>query len=240
MHAKLITIGVSHYCEKARWALELANIPYTEDAHAPVFHLPYAKAVGGRSVPILVTDTVIKDSTKILQWVGHHPASQWNPYSTPEALDWEERFDEVLGPHVRRVAYGLLLPHRELVVKMMHGDHKTWESRTIDIGYPAIAAGLRKSLKITPDGVVRSKAKILALLDEVGETVEDRSFLIGEELSAADITFASLFGPLVLPEKYGWKMPKLEEMPEDVSKMISTYREHPAGKYAMRIYDAYR
>lgn len=240
MHAKLITIGVSHYCEKARWALELGGISYIEDAHAPVFHLPYAKAAGGRSVPILVTDTVIKDSTKILQWVGHHPASEWNPYAPPEALEWEERFDEALGPHVRRVAYGMLLPHRELVVQMMHGAQKTWESRSIEVGYPAIAAGLRKSLRITPDGVVRSKAKILALLDEVGEAVEDQTYLCGDTLSAADITFASLFGPLVLPEKYGWKMPDFEALPDEVSRIISTYREHPAGKYAMRIYENHR
>lgn len=30
--SRLLTIPISHYCEKARWALEHAGIPYREDA----------------------------------------------------------------------------------------------------------------------------------------------------------------------------------------------------------------
>ena len=35
----LITIPPSHYCEKARWALDYARIPYREERHPPLFHL---------------------------------------------------------------------------------------------------------------------------------------------------------------------------------------------------------
>ncbi len=43
IHVRLITIGVSHYCEKARWALDRTESDpkspyyYTEDAHPPLF-----------------------------------------------------------------------------------------------------------------------------------------------------------------------------------------------------------
>lgn len=39
---KLVTIAFSHYCEKARWALDLSpwRDVYLEDSHMPVFHIP--------------------------------------------------------------------------------------------------------------------------------------------------------------------------------------------------------
>ena len=35
-HARLISIRYSHYNERARWALDLSPLRYTEDAHPPV------------------------------------------------------------------------------------------------------------------------------------------------------------------------------------------------------------
>ena len=35
---RLITIPVSHYCEKTRWALNRANILFIEESHMPPFH----------------------------------------------------------------------------------------------------------------------------------------------------------------------------------------------------------
>lgn len=67
---RLVTIPISHYCEKARWALEWAGLPYAEEAHLQVFHyLPAWRAGGGRTVPILVhPGGVLTDSADILRW----------------------------------------------------------------------------------------------------------------------------------------------------------------------------
>ena len=35
---RLITIPMSHYCEKARWGLAHAGVEYVEEAHLQVFH----------------------------------------------------------------------------------------------------------------------------------------------------------------------------------------------------------
>jgi glutathione S-transferase len=35
---KLITIAYSHCCEKARWGLDRARLPYVEKGYAPVIH----------------------------------------------------------------------------------------------------------------------------------------------------------------------------------------------------------
>lgn len=50
----LITLPVSHFAEKARWALQRYGIAAAEEAHAPGPHRAAVKAAGGRgSVPCL-------------------------------------------------------------------------------------------------------------------------------------------------------------------------------------------
>ena len=67
----LVTIPFSHYCDKARWALDRAGIPYEERAHLPLLHyLPARLAGGGKTVPVLKTpERTLCDSTDILHWV---------------------------------------------------------------------------------------------------------------------------------------------------------------------------
>lgn len=66
---RLLTIPISHYGEKARWALECAGIDYVEEAHLQLIHRLYAlRAGGGRTVPVLVTgDGAIGESSGIIR-----------------------------------------------------------------------------------------------------------------------------------------------------------------------------
>ena len=55
---RLITLGPSHYCEKARWALARCRVPFQEEPHVPLIHSAHTRKAGGRrSVPVLVTDS---------------------------------------------------------------------------------------------------------------------------------------------------------------------------------------
>ncbi len=68
---RLITIPISHYCEKARWALERAGLSYREERHVQGVHrIAPRHAGGGSTVPVLVTpESVIGESEAILEWV---------------------------------------------------------------------------------------------------------------------------------------------------------------------------
>src|SRR2546421_5903719 len=67
---RLITIPISHYCEKARWALDRAAIPYREERHVQGVHRAYVRRAGGRgTVPVLVADgDVVASSREIVEW----------------------------------------------------------------------------------------------------------------------------------------------------------------------------
>jgi glutathione S-transferase len=65
---RLIAIPISHFCEKARWALEWAGLDYVEERHVQGVHRVVAqRAGGGRTVPVLVApEGVFAESEEIL------------------------------------------------------------------------------------------------------------------------------------------------------------------------------
>ena len=67
----LITILISHYCEKARWALERAGLPWTERAHLQGWHYtPAMRAARSKTVPVLIHNGgMLSESADILHWV---------------------------------------------------------------------------------------------------------------------------------------------------------------------------
>src|SRR5882672_8754429 len=64
----LITIPISHYCEKARWALDRSGVTYREQAHLQLIHwFAVRRAGGGRTAPVLVCgDRVLAESADIV------------------------------------------------------------------------------------------------------------------------------------------------------------------------------
>jgi glutathione S-transferase len=122
---RLITIPISHYCEKARWALERAEIPYREERHVQGIHRVAARrAGGGQTVPVLVTpDGVLAESEDILRWVdGRTPPELRlfpdDPAERAEVERLSRRFDERLGPRGRRFMYIKVLPHRNMTLEV--------------------------------------------------------------------------------------------------------------------------
>ena len=67
---RLVTIPISHYCEKARWALERAGIPYREERHVQGIHrIASKRAGGGHHVPCSSRPRLLAESEEILAWV---------------------------------------------------------------------------------------------------------------------------------------------------------------------------
>src|SRR5690349_14997913 len=102
---KLVTIPLSHYCEKARWGLDPAGTPYREEAHAPGLHMRASFGAGGRrTVPVFVTSEgrVLDDSTAIVEHadaVSPREARLFpeDPAERREVVALENMLDEQLG-----------------------------------------------------------------------------------------------------------------------------------------------
>ncbi len=245
---RLITIPPSHYCEKARWALDYLGVPYREEGHPPLLHLWAVKtAGGGHTTPVLLTgDKVLADSTDILQYLDATYDGGWRPYPRDpeqrvEAEEMEELFDTRLGPHTRRLAYFHLLQHKDLFLKSVLPGVGRGERFVFRALRPAVCSLMRRAMRINPDSADRSLERVRTVFSTVAELLGDgRTVLVGESFSAADLTFAALAAPVLLPRNYGSPLPSLEQVPAEMLAQIEEFRTTPAGVFAMRIYRDHR
>jgi len=237
MH-RLVTIGLSHYCEKARWALERTGVPFTEEPHAPLLHALHTRPKGGRSVPLLVTDEgVLTDSTDIVAFCDRHAggALHGDGEARRASLELEERFDTALGPHTRRVVYFHVLADKRAVLEAVRA--RGVEGAIFRAGYRGIVALMRKAMRIDAAGAARSRERIRAVFEEVSERLRDgRRYLTGDRFTAADLTFAALAAPVVVPPEYGWPLPPLDAFDDVFRAYVERTRETPAGALALRLY----
>ena len=241
---RLITIGFSHYCEKARWALDRGELPYREEDHVPLFHWRGSlRAGGGRTVPVLVTpDGVLRESTKIVEYVDEHLARDRrivpeDAQERAEVRTWVDDFDRGLGPAVRRYLYFHLLHDREAVVELLSSTGPAWERKLARRLFPVIRAAIVRGLKISPASAERSRQRIESTFAAVEARLADgRRFLVGDRFSAADLTLAALACPLIQPSQAGFELPRrCSELP-GLAVAVAAARATLAGQHVLRVY----
>jgi glutathione S-transferase len=240
----LITIPISHYCEKARWALDRVGITYRERAHLQVIHwIPVARAGGGKTAPVLVWgDRVFADSTDILEEASARaqPGRALfpdDPAAAAEVRALQRDFDAGLGPEGRRWMYFNLRSRRDIAIAYACTGVPAWQRRALPLVYPLAARVIDRYLDITPATAERSEAEVRAVFDRVAEQFGDgRPYLCGESFSAADLTFASLAAPLLMPREYGVPLPQPDELPPAMAAKVHEFRAHPAGAHALKMF----
>ncbi|MFK7999082.1 MAG: glutathione S-transferase family protein [Polyangiales bacterium] len=254
---RLITISFSHYCEKARWALDLAGVAYREEGHLPLFHfLPVGLATRGAkdkrgdsvssplSTPVLITSSGerICDSTRILRHVTNESSELLRVDS--EALELEAKFSKELGPHTRRYGYHFLLGDTNLMRRFFWSLGNKPEAAGAALLYPLYTRAMRKALNINAKSAERSKHKVLAIAAEVEERLSDgRAYLCGDTFSVADLSYAALFAPSLLLTKregYGSEFPGIEQVGGEPAEFAQEMRERRAGEFALSIYEKHR
>jgi glutathione S-transferase len=245
---RLVTIPISHYCEKARWALDRAGMSYREERHVQGIHrLAARRAGGGSTVPVLVTpDRAIGESAEIVAWVDEQldpelrllPAG---PAARAEAQALCRRLDERLGPHARRLIYVHTMPHRQLLLRFNNAGVPAWEDRTLRWGWPVLAGFVRRALAIEPGVEIEDERVVWQELDHVASLLADgRPYLGGERFGAADLTFASLAAAVIASPDYGIPLPQPDVLPPAPAALVRRAREHHAGAFALRLVAEHR
>ncbi len=245
---RLITIPVSHFCEKARWALDRAGIEYTEERHVQVVHCFFVRrAGGGWTAPILkCKEGVFPESTNILTYADRHTGVDHrlypdDPTERMEVRALERHFDNDLGPHSRRWMYFQLLGHSDVIRKYNYTGVSSWEQTIFTPLFPVAARFIERYLDITPQTAALSFKQTQFVFDEVAAMIEDgRPYLCGDRFTAADLAFAALSAAVLSPQQYGVPLPTLDEFPKSMAEDIRKFRSHPAGKFALRMYETER
>jgi glutathione S-transferase len=244
--AVLITVPLSHYCEKARWGLDWVALPYREEPHAPLLHRLATRRNHGGTVPVLVHGSSrFIDSTEILV---HADAVCGGDLLYPrdaalrrEVDALEERFDSQLGPHTRRWAYQQLLPHTKLLRSLWSRDTPRLEARLLPVITPLVRRLVRSGYKISPESAQRSLDRVRDVLRGVDQHLSDgRRFLTGDRFTAADLTFAALAAPVLFPVECRAVLPTLDEIPVPMRDEVLRLRNTVAGRFALQLFSQER
>jgi glutathione S-transferase len=239
---KLITFAASHFCEKARWALDWHGIAYEEVGWPPGLHLILAKLHGAKSstVPILLDrGELIQGSGFIIDWAEGKAGDRGRsltPADLGEAREIERRADEVIGVHVRRLAFAELLPRYAHLVKPALFYRATgWRRFAGDAMWPVAWRIMQRMYDTGPGAAADSRAKLEREFDWLDSKLADgRPFLAGDQFSRADLTVASLLAnfarPAELAPEHGM------EGPASLATDVERWRERPVMRFVREQY----
>ncbi len=241
---RLITIPISHFSEKARWALDRLNITYTEEAHVPLFHRFATMKYDGSTVPVLATKNHgnFVDSTDILHYLsGIAPVDKKLYPDVPELRkeveELEDLFDEKLAVAVRNWGYFYKVKDRQTMRRGWCTNTPWFEQIGFAIAFPYLSNLLKKKFQLTAENAAKSLAEIQEVFDLVSQRLSDgRSYLVGDNFSAADLTFAALSAPVLMPPENFLKPQPLSQLPSEMATVIKELQATPAGNYGLRLY----
>jgi glutathione S-transferase len=203
----LHVFAISHYCEKARWALDRFGIGYRMSHVMPGANRKRAKQLGLRagSLPFLQIGTsAIGGSDAIIDWGEENRSAtsaslRGDDPAAVRAL--ENRLDEVIGVHVRRYYYSDALLNDPASVRPIFSRDLPFLPRlAMRAAWPKIVPVMIRFMDLGKSQGLESRDILLRELDWLdGILADGRPFLVGGALSRADITAASLLAPLVSP-----------------------------------------
>lgn len=240
----LYVFAISHYCEKARWALDFLGVDYKLRHVAPGEHMEIAKKLGAprSSVPYLsLNERVIQGSADIVTWAEDESPS--GKSLTPDAAACEQvekRIDDIAGVHVRRFYYSeALVDDPSMIRPIFTRDLPLTKKLMISLGWSKI----RKIMISRMDLGARQGKESEAIVDDelcwIDELLADgRSYLVGGEFSRADIAVASILAPLVVPAEHP-VYSRLQHPPR-LAEELSKWEQRPSFKWVRDIYARHR
>jgi glutathione S-transferase len=244
--AILYVFNISHYCEKARWALDYFGIDH-EVRHVMVgAHRHIAKKLGAKpgSVPFLQTDDgVISGSSAIIDWCEDHNTGKRTSLSgidPEEVRAIEERLDDIVGVHVRRFYYSDALINEPASVRPIFSSGlPMWQRAAVTLGWSRIVPLMIKSMDLGVEQGQQSRTVIEAELDWLdGLLADGRPYLHGNQWTRADLTAAALLGPVVTPKEH--PMVHAVVFPKGVLKPMQDWAQRPALQFVSRMYSTHR
>lgn len=242
---RLTTFSISHFSEKARWALQYEGVDFDERRLSPGFHVLSVRRLAPRtSVPVLEHDgRVIQGSSAILDYVQNtlgRTRLAPRPGEEARAAELERLADRAFGLGVQRVFYDVLLRHRAVCLDLWSLDAPRWVARAYPFVFPLVAGAVKRSYKIRPEVVAEARSRFEAAWAAVGEALSDgRPWLGGDAPSRADVTVAALLGPVVRPPEHHVAWPEVPEG-EPARAWVESLEGTPTWSLVRRMYAEHR
>ena len=207
-------LKVSHYNEKARWALDYKAVPHVRRAAVPGQHRSIAtKLTGGRTFPVLeLNGEVIGDSTRIIRALEHRypepPLYPADPDERRRALELEDYFDEELGPASRLLFLYHALPDTGLMLGAFAPDLKGVRRVVARATFPRLRPRVAAGFGVDEESAALAFDRLREAGDRLRAELQPSGYLVGDGFTVADLTLAALLAPLVAPEQFPYPQPQ--------------------------------
>lgn len=242
---ELLQFRHSPYNEKARWALDLKHVPHLRRSLLPGPHMGVVKPLTGRTgTPVIRHDGgVIDGSARIIEWLdAQFPQPRLVPAddaARDEALRIQRWFDDDLTPRIRCTVLDTLLADPGYFSRVFCDGR----SRAVQVGYamivPLAAPLVRKGNGITGAAAVEDgHAAARQALDFVAERSAATGYLVGGNLTVADLTAASTIAVLARPADSPMAAP--QPVAPAFTALMARYATHPAVAWTLAIYARHR
>ncbi|HEY9807756.1 MAG TPA: glutathione S-transferase [Halomicronema sp.] len=201
----LLQFSTSHYCRKARLALGYKKISYAVENLTPGFHSLKLKPLTGlTTMPVLLPQleneqAAIGDSTQIFKFLERYqPEPSLLPVSPQlqgEAWMLEDWLDESVGVATRFVYY----------------DFRAGAGKSIDGSFfsQLVIGVVRRQYNINSASVKLATDRLDKAMEFLGCRWQNSPFLVGDNLSVADLAAAALLSPLARIPQYKENYPLL-------------------------------
>lgn len=238
-------IELSHYNEKARWALDHKGVPYTLRAPMPGLHGPralYETRGKQRRLPVLELEgRTIGDSTAIIAALEQHTPTPAlypsDPGERARALELEDYFDEELGPEIRRFGWHHLLADPDAAAEAVFRGQSPLRARVMRTTFGVARLSVKRDYGIDADSDESARRAVLAVMDRLEAELGGGDYLVGDSFSVADLTAAALFTPMVRP-------PERPFMPDAVAPPLEEFGDQlmarPGGAWVLQTYARHR
>jgi glutathione S-transferase len=238
-------IEVSHYNEKARWALDYKSIAHELRVPMPGLHAVRARVLTrgkhGRLPLMELEGRRIGDSTAIIAALEAYqpepPLYPADPAQRARALELEDFFDERLAPQLRRLVWHHTLQDTDAIADSLFADRAPGRARFLRATAPLVRPFIRADYGVSEKSAQLAHGEVLAAMDRIEAELQPSGYLVGDRFSVADLTAAALFTPLIAP-------PNRPYLPPTFPPVLQSLREEltarPGGVWIHEMYERHR
>ena len=160
-----------------------------------------------------------------------------DPGKRQEVVDLYNLFVGPFEGNVCRYVYGQLLANP--------AEARSWFTQGVPLGerlsYTLSAGSIRKELTNQWGLAEKPAGERLAYIKKIFEKVEGllsdgRRYLTGDRLTIADIAFAAVTAPLLLPNEFGGAMGAIHTVPAEMRREVEELRATRAGQFVFLLY----
>src|SRR6201991_1116995 len=239
--------------EIIRWLLDRQDLLYRHKMHSPPFCSSAISRLNGATGPdqhpvLIRTDALLYGIDSIIDYIEGRslPSNRLipeDPAKKVEAMRLCNLFRHELEGKITRYVYTHLLPEPALARGLFTQGVSAAAKWRYRLGYSTIRKALYKDIGVTEDAKdsqgkdANDRQRINEILDQVDLLLKDgRKYLTGATLSLADIAFAAIAAPLVLPEEFGGAICRINQVPAAWRTDVIGWRDRPSGQFILRLY----